>query len=110
MGRRSNYALLGRRKSHSGRTRKRGQNWWGCSPVSRPVPRTSPCSARERQVVTEYAVIDEFSRFEAACRTLAAGTGPVAVDVERASGFRYSQRAYLVQVFRRDAGVFLFDP
>jgi ribonuclease D len=39
-----------------------------------------------------------------------AGTGPVAVDVERASGFRYSQRAYLVQVFRRHAGVFLFDP
>jgi ribonuclease D len=32
------------------------------------------------------------------------------VDVERASGFRYSQRAYLVQVFRRGAGVFLFDP
>ncbi|MGO2050092.1 MAG: ribonuclease D [Microbacterium sp.] len=60
--------------------------------------------------MTEYAVIDEFSRFEAACRSLAAGTGPVAVDVERASGFRYSQRAYLVQVFRRDAGVFLFDP
>ncbi|HAS31190.1 MAG TPA: ribonuclease D, partial [Microbacterium sp.] len=25
-------------------------------------------------------------------------------------GFRYSQRAYLIQVFRRDAGVFLFDP
>src|SRR5690606_36384159 len=32
-----------------------------------------------------------------------------AVDVERASGFRYSQRAYLIQVFRRGAGVFLFD-
>ncbi|MEJ1921142.1 ribonuclease D [Microbacterium sp. KHB019] len=60
--------------------------------------------------MTEYSVIDDFSRFEEACRTLAAGTGPVAVDVERASGFRYSQRAYLVQVFRRDAGVFLFDP
>ncbi|GEK86099.1 ribonuclease D [Microbacterium aerolatum] len=60
--------------------------------------------------MTEYSVIDDFPAFEEACRTLAAGTGPVAVDVERASGFRYSQRAYLVQVFRRDAGVFLFDP
>ncbi|GAA1526729.1 ribonuclease D [Microbacterium ginsengiterrae] len=60
--------------------------------------------------MTEYSVIDDFPRFEAACDALAAGTGPVAVDVERASGFRYSQRAYLVQVFRRDAGVFLFDP
>lgn len=34
----------------------------------------------------------------------------MAVDVERASGFRYSQRAYLIQVFRRGAGLFLFDP
>jgi ribonuclease D len=60
--------------------------------------------------VTEYSVISDAEEFRAACAVLAAGTGPVAVDVERASGFRYSQRAYLVQVFRRDAGVFLFDP
>ncbi|MFS0852026.1 ribonuclease D [Microbacterium sp. 179-I 3D4 NHS] len=60
--------------------------------------------------MTEYPVISDAEEFRAACATLAAGTGPVAVDVERASGFRYSQRAYLVQVFRRDAGVFLFDP
>jgi len=60
--------------------------------------------------VTEYSVISDAEEFRAACAVLATGTGPVAVDVERASGFRYSQRAYLVQVFRRDAGVFLFDP
>lgn len=60
--------------------------------------------------MTEYSVISDADEFRAACDALAAGTGPVAVDVERASGFRYSQRAYLVQVFRRDAGVFLFDP
>ncbi|MFB4351408.1 ribonuclease D [Microbacterium sp. CR_7] len=60
--------------------------------------------------MTEYSVISDVSEFHAACAALAAGEGPVAVDVERASGFRYSQRAYLVQVFRRDAGVFLFDP
>ncbi len=36
-------------------------------------------------------------------RRIAAGHGPVAVDAERASGFRYSQRAYLIQVFRRGA-------
>src|SRR5690606_4025289 len=55
-------------------------------------------------------VIDTESDFEAACRALAASDGPVAVDVERASGFRYSQRAYLIQVFRRGAGAFLIDP
>lgn len=60
--------------------------------------------------MTEYSVISDVEEFRAACAVLAEGTGPVAVDVERASGFRYSQRAYLVQVFRRDAGVFLFDP
>ncbi|WP_435745018.1 HRDC domain-containing protein [Microbacterium sp. PMB16] len=60
--------------------------------------------------MTEYSVISDADEFRAACAGLAAGSGPVAVDVERASGFRYSQRAYLVQVFRRDAGVFLFDP
>lgn len=60
--------------------------------------------------MTEYTVIADREGFIAACAALAAGTGPAAVDVERASGFRYSQRAYLIQVFRRDAGVFLFDP
>ncbi|WP_349427514.1 HRDC domain-containing protein [Microbacterium sp. LWS13-1.2] len=60
--------------------------------------------------MAKYDVIDELARVEEAVRRLAAGEGPVAVDVERASGFRYSQRAYLVQVFRRGAGVFLFDP
>lgn len=60
--------------------------------------------------MVEYIVIEDAAGLSAACRTLAAGVGPVAVDVERASGFRYSQRAYLIQVFRREAGVFLFDP
>ena len=36
----------------------------------------------------------------AAAEALAAGTGPVAVDAERASSFRYGQRAYLVQLRR----------
>lgn len=40
----------------------------------------------------------------------AAGHGPVAVDAERASGFRYSQRAYLVQLRRAGAGTALIDP
>jgi len=60
--------------------------------------------------VVDYVVIEDAGGLAAAAAQLAAGEGPVAVDVERASGFRYSQRAYLVQVFRRGAGVFLFDP
>ena len=45
-------------------------------------------------------VIDQLSR----------GEGPIAVDAERASGFRYSQRAYLIQIFRRGGGIHLIDP
>lgn len=60
--------------------------------------------------MAEYHVIDTQRDFERAVSEIAEGTDAVAVDVERASGFRYSQRAYLVQVFRRDAGSFLFDP
>jgi ribonuclease D len=42
--------------------------------------------------------------------TFASGTGPVAVDAERASGYRYSARAYLVQLRREGAGTALVDP
>ena len=41
---------------------------------------------------------------------LAAGTGPVAVDAERASGYRYGQRAYLVQLRRAGVGSAMVDP
>jgi ribonuclease D len=39
-----------------------------------------------------------------------AGSGPVAVDAERASGYRYSSRAYLVQLRRDGVGTALIDP
>ncbi len=54
-------------------------------------------------VETEAALAEVVARF-------AAGTGPVAVDAERASGYRYSQRAYLVQLRRQGAGTALIDP
>jgi ribonuclease D len=41
---------------------------------------------------------------------LAVGHGPTAVDAERASGYRYSQRAYLVQLRREPVGTVLVDP
>lgn len=55
-------------------------------------------------------VIDTRDEYYAAIEAIAAGNGPVAIDAERASGYRYSQRAYLIQIFRRGAGTFLFDP
>jgi ribonuclease D len=44
------------------------------------------------------------------CAAIATGTGPVAIDAERASGYRYSARAYLIQLRREGAGTFLVDP
>ncbi|MDR7329482.1 HRDC domain-containing protein [Corynebacterium guangdongense] len=41
---------------------------------------------------------------------LARGLGPVAVDTERASGFRYDDRAFLLQIRRARSGTVLIDP
>ncbi|WP_169799912.1 ribonuclease D [Herbiconiux solani] len=58
----------------------------------------------------ERTVITTVDDFHDAVEAIALGEGPVAVDAERASGFRYSQRAYLIQLYRRGSGTFLIDP
>jgi ribonuclease D len=50
------------------------------------------------------------SEIAAAANLLAEGHGAFAVDAERASGFRYSNRAYLIQIRRAGAGTVLIDP
>ncbi len=42
--------------------------------------------------------------------SLRQGHGPIAVDAERASGYRYSARAYLIQLRRDGSGSALVDP
>ena len=56
------------------------------------------------------AVIESKAEFSSAIEKLALGIGPIAIDAERASGFRYSARAYLIQLFRREGGLHLIDP
>jgi ribonuclease D len=55
-------------------------------------------------------VVASAAAFDTAVALLGDGTGPVAVDTERASGYRYWQRAYLVQLRREGAGTVLIDP
>ncbi len=55
-------------------------------------------------------VIADQAALDRVIAAFAAGTGPVAVDAERASGYRYGQRAYLVQLRREGAGTALIDP
>ncbi|MFC8303733.1 HRDC domain-containing protein [Specibacter sp. NPDC057265] len=56
------------------------------------------------------SVVDTAPALRRCAAALAAGTGPAAVDTERASGFRYGQRAMLVQIRREGAGTWLIDP
>ncbi|TIC84388.1 ribonuclease D [Nocardioides sp. GY 10127] len=55
-------------------------------------------------------VVDTPEALAATCAAVAAGTGPVAIDAERASGYRYSSRAYLIQLRRTGSGSHLIDP
>lgn len=55
-------------------------------------------------------VVDSDAALADAVQELAAAEGPLGVDAERAGSYRYSQRAYLVQVYRRHAPVLLLDP
>ncbi len=55
-------------------------------------------------------VVASSGALDTAVAVLDSGTGPVAVDTERASGYRYWQRAYLVQLRREGAGTVLIDP
>ena len=67
------------------------------------VPLTEPRDGVPEPVTTPAALA-------AAAAALGAGEGPVAVDAERASGYRYGQRAYLVQLRRAGSGTVLVDP
>ncbi|MBF4160219.1 ribonuclease D [Nocardioides acrostichi] len=55
-------------------------------------------------------VIDTDQGLARLCTAIAAGSGPLALDAERASGYRYSNRAYLIQMRREGAGTWLLDP
>ncbi|MBW0131106.1 HRDC domain-containing protein [Pseudonocardia oceani] len=71
--------------------------------VPAPVPLLAPVDGLPPVVADRDAL-------RATAEAFAAGSGPIAVDAERASGFRYSQRAYLVQLRRAGAGTALVDP
>ena len=67
------------------------------------VPLNMPAGGVPDVVVTERDLVR-------AAKSIAAGTGPVAIDAERASGYRYGQRAYLIQLRREGSGTWLIDP
>jgi ribonuclease D len=72
-------------------------------PGASSVPLLEPREGLPSVIETDAALAEAIS-------SLAQGHGPVAVDAERASGYRYGQRAYLVQLRRAGAGTVLIDP
>ena len=75
------------------------------------APETAAPDAPPRLIATPAGGVprltDTRAGLEACAAALAAGTGPVAIDAERASGIRYGQRAMLVQLKREGAGIWL---
>ncbi|NLT29964.1 MAG: hypothetical protein GXX86_05815, partial [Propionibacterium sp.] len=55
-------------------------------------------------------VVDSPAGLDEVADRISATSGPVALDAERAHGFRYSTRAYLVQLRREGVGTRLIDP
>jgi ribonuclease D len=72
-------------------------------PGASSIPLLEPRDGLPPVIETDAALAEAIIR-------LAQGHGPVAVDAERASGYRYGQRAYLVQLRRAGAGTILIDP
>jgi ribonuclease D len=79
------------------------------------VPLTAPDLDQEAELLTTPTdgvplIVTTPEALRETSNALRAGTGPVAVDAERAHGFRYSQRAYLIQLRRAGSGTHLVDP
>lgn len=77
------------------------------APAVEDVPEVPVLSAPREGVPP---VLSTRAQITALAADVTAGSGPVALDAERASGFRYSQRAYLVQLRRAGSGSALIDP
>lgn len=78
----------------------------GDAPAGADAPALTPYEPRDGvpEVITDVQALQDYAD------RLARGSGPLALDAERASGYRYSQRAYLVQIRRIGAGTALIDP
>jgi len=84
-------------------------------------PNTGPDDKTEAEAETPQApllelrdglppVADSGGALSEIVEAIRSGSGPVAVDAERASGYRYSSRAYLIQLRREGSGSALVDP
>ena len=76
-------------------------------------PEETPAEAEKPMLILRDGlppVVETEAALLEVCSALVAGSGPVAIDAERASGYRYSSRAYLIQLRRDGASTALVDP
>ena len=71
------------------------------------LPPELPLLSQPRDKKVLY--VSEADELRLAVADLASASGPFALDAERASGFKYSQRAYLVQIYRHGSAIYLVD-
>lgn len=74
------------------------------------VPEKAPLPLLTEPAEGVPPVITRESELMDCAAAIADGVGPVALDAERASGYRYGQSAYLVQIRREGSGTWLVDP
>jgi ribonuclease D len=60
--------------------------------------------------VVDIRLVEDSQQLQSAISDVLSGSGALAVDAERASGFKYSQRAYLIQLYRVGGPIVLVDP
>jgi ribonuclease D len=60
--------------------------------------------------IRNFQLIDSQETLIDCCNNLEKDEQPYAIDAERASGFKYSQRAYLLQISSATSDIYLIDP
>ena len=60
--------------------------------------------------IRNFELIDNQESLINCCNNLEKDEQPYAIDAERASGFKYSQRAYLLQISSATSDIYLIDP
>lgn len=78
------------------------------TPDSTPEPAPLPVLTEPAEGIPPVITLE--SELDACAQAIGSGVGAVALDAERASGYRYGQSAYLVQVRREGSGTWLIDP
>lgn len=78
--------------------------------ASEVAPEATPLPLLATPKNPRVELITDTDGLAAAVAELAANSGPISLDAERASGFRYSARAYLIQAQRGNSPIYLIDP